>query len=756
MSPGFIPQEEIGQGPADAMDRLWDACFGCIFRAVVVPGESAVNRARKRRSIVIGAVFLALSITTPLLLLSRNGVYIYSIIGMAFMVIPSMYQIGYIAVTKAAPSLLLEAVSYCYVVAMLFHDWSSRRIGGQPVWPFAILILDMCLVNQLPLRVTRNAVIIICIWLIAVQVMAVLGDWGPGVTDTPRICDCENPPCAIGAFVGSSYAVLDLGVLLVDFYLTRNFASQVVKEKSAMQNTINAVQCIASHLADYDLDAVSKLLKEDDVSGTPLPSEIRSALRSLHQNLTVYKPYLPNALFEQDSDSGERKKTPENHSTPRAPPRSSSPRVLVPAPGVESREATILFTDIRASTSIWEAAPEAMKRAMRTHNSAIRAALDRWYGYEVKTVGDSFMAAFARTASGLNFALTVHESLIAATWPSALLALPICSRKKNIWGGLTVRIGMNTGPVSAETNALTKRVDYFGHTVNVAARLEGVCLPGAVSLPADLWEVVQDHCMAVGGQPEEVTLKGVREKFAICCVWPVSLSRRRFDPLVNWEDPHSGSFDMDTLNTVVRFQPLVLNRMSRAHATTGIVLQHQRSDDSNMAQSLSNGLEELTNALERSKGTLVTILGSFSAVGWNTRRGLQAHAESSVQFVRLLQRCDAEYSVGLCSGRVQHGYVGSRLQRFVTTVGTSVSIAWSLCIATHHNNITCLYTTLVEVEDADDTDSDFEPLHLDTALRRQLAPATIIVENIPTPVYELKQGGAFLMTSVTHDGESFM
>ena len=72
-----------------------------------------------------------------------------------------------------------------------------------------------------------------------------------------------------------------------------------------------------------------------------------------------------------------------------------------------------------------------------------------------------------------------------------------------------MRIGVNTGPVSVEENALTGRTDYFGHTVNVAARLESTCKPGAVAVPSDLYTSECVACSAVVGDAKALDLKGV-------------------------------------------------------------------------------------------------------------------------------------------------------------------------------------------------------------------------------------------------------
>ena len=56
----------------------------------------------------------------------------------------------------------------------------------------------------------------------------------------------------------------------------------------------------------------------------------------------------------------------------------------------------ILFTDIEASTSLWETQPVAMEKAVDEHHKLMRDLIHDHNGYEVKTIGDSFMVVFKR------------------------------------------------------------------------------------------------------------------------------------------------------------------------------------------------------------------------------------------------------------------------------------------------------------------------------------------------------------------------
>jgi adenylate cyclase len=78
-------------------------------------------------------------------------------------------------------------------------------------------------------------------------------------------------------------------------------------------------------------------------------------------------------------------------------------------------------------------------------------------GALVKTIGDAVMAVFRRPSSAVKAMLTAQEFLAAPGGDT----LP-----------LTLKAGIHTGPCIAVT--LNDRLDYFGTTVNLAARLEGL------------------------------------------------------------------------------------------------------------------------------------------------------------------------------------------------------------------------------------------------------------------------------------------
>ena len=83
-------------------------------------------------------------------------------------------------------------------------------------------------------------------------------------------------------------------------------------------------------------------------------------------------------------------------------------------------EPTFVFTDIEASSALWEAVPDAMRRALRIHDALMHAACSAHHGYAVKSEGDAFMIAFAEPRQAMGFAHLVQQTLAKMTWPKEL------------------------------------------------------------------------------------------------------------------------------------------------------------------------------------------------------------------------------------------------------------------------------------------------------------------------------------------------
>ena len=630
--------------------------------------------------------------------------------GVAYGVVALASLFGVLAVVSKSNMTpgVVALCAYGYGVSIFLSDL-TYRVKGETMWAPLVLIVDLLLVMEAPTHYTVVFVAGVTVWLCAVASEEM---FRVGLFDLPGLLpqhgvqgrwelhrkqgECTELPCARD----SGMLVSSVAVFLIDFIATRGFARDILKEQESMERTINTVQTIAELLAGYDVEGVSELLASPK---TVLPEAMHNTLHKMEENLRKYRPYLPAALFEDMEDDVRQRCS------------------LVPPPKLENDIATIVFTDICSSTSIWEGAPEGMRAGLKIHNNVIREAMYPLGGYEVKTIGDAFMVAFATTTDGVNFGLQVQQGLFDATWPTSLLeVVPICAVRSQVWGGLTVRIGVNTGEVTVEVNTLTGRTDYFGHTVNVASRLESACKPGAVAVPSELANSACVMCNAIVSDAQAVDMKGVSESMLISNMWPLMLSGRRRHPLratsvqsdaktfdnTSMERSQERSLDrsidrsIESANSNTRRLsnlPISTPIPAEVPATVGTVeLAVENYGNGTALEDLSAALSTLTIALDQSGGVLVTLLGNSICAGWNLTRNTPSHMENAIRFAQRLSRstlCGA----GLVSGTVHYGDVGARQQRFVTVMGNAVRQCRTLCDEATRSGERCLLDPSVGV-----------------------------------------------------------
>lgn len=154
-------------------------------------------------------------------------------------------------------------------------------------------------------------------------------------------------------------------------------------------------------------------------------------------------------------------------------------------------EVCCVFTDIIDSTNMWEYDQRAMRAALAIHDNIIRAELVNFDGYEVKTLGDGFLASFSTPESALKFCLSTQKKLQSVEWPKEILDYALQSA---CWSGhtnyqsrgLRVRMGIHFGaPFACSPNHLTGRMDYYGYMVNIASRIHGEAEGDEIALSDD-------------------------------------------------------------------------------------------------------------------------------------------------------------------------------------------------------------------------------------------------------------------------------
>ena len=121
---------------------------------------------------------------------------------------------------------------------------------------------------------------------------------------------------------------------------------------------------------------------------------------------------------------------------------------------------TFLFTDLEVSTRLWDDEPDAMSGALARHDAILREAITAHGGHLVKGRGDGVHAAFATADAAVRAAIASVQSLGDEDWA--------------VSEPLRARIGIHTGVAELRDG------DYFGSSVNRAARLEGIAHGGQI------------------------------------------------------------------------------------------------------------------------------------------------------------------------------------------------------------------------------------------------------------------------------------
>eukprot|EP01065_Artemidia_motanka_P034551 TRINITY_DN4207_c0_g2_i1.p1 TRINITY_DN4207_c0_g2~~TRINITY_DN4207_c0_g2_i1.p1 ORF type:complete len:600 (+),score=116.12 TRINITY_DN4207_c0_g2_i1:2-1801(+) len=445
---------------------------------------------------------------------------------------------------------------------------------------------------------------------------------------------------------------------------------------------------------------------DENVGGvTSEVSAMSSYFAGMVAALTEYKAYLPRAVLMSAVE----------HT-----------RAVTALPAVEppTGHVAVLFTDVVSSTKLWEASPESMDCALELHNNVARELISICGGYEVKTIGDSFMVSFEQPTQALRFGLEFHLSLLATDWPDEYLFSEVLGTWERqvsadgdvLWNGLTVRIGISYGEVQHEINPMTGRIDYRGKLVNLAARLEGAAQQGTVLVSEECMAAVRGSGdIAAAGDAVYVErmpmeLKGLGNVQTVAAV-PRSL-RARFErepdaagnPLSRATSIRTGSlFDSSGRCSISSTRSSISGsvRVGRFKLLAGQGTVGVMADIDSKLSALAGApdlifsvfqkqLNLLISAASRTQGAVGGVLGTSALVTWNAVTPCFDHPTQGLTFASLLSRANVEFVVGLASGKVLDGPAGLTRQRFHAVLGRSVALAHSAAAAADALFTTCL------------------------------------------------------------------
>ena len=299
---------------------------------------TADKKERRQRRIFFGMNVTLFLLVAAIAVLGANTVPVTVAVRCVTLVLPFGSLIFLFCKYPLTNGLVL-VTSLVYGIAVALTDLSGRTYGD-PGWATFVLVVDYLLVMGVNERYAVGVVCAVVVWLI---VIAFEEAFRFGLLDMPGLypqdgefgrrevfrkkMDCTDLPCPTGSasFLSLIFMIL---VFILDFIATRGFAREILKEQATMERTINTVQEIASLLAGYDVERVAELLAEHEGH---LPEEMTSALRSLEENLRVYKAYLPKTClpFEEEEISLDVSGTVESSDTSFSASSMSNSRAVI-------------------------------------------------------------------------------------------------------------------------------------------------------------------------------------------------------------------------------------------------------------------------------------------------------------------------------------------------------------------------------------------------------------------------------------------
>lgn len=170
-----------------------------------------------------------------------------------------------------------------------------------------------------------------------------------------------------------------------------------------------------------------------------------------------------------------------------------------------TRLITVMFTDLKGSTSIAEMQGDLASRALiKQHNDIVFPLIAKNQGILVKTMGDGTMSYFNKPQDSIRAAIEIQKGIDQFN----------LEKKSKV--PILIRIGIHTG------QGIVEEKDIFGDVVNVASRFEGQANPGEIYFSEETYNALEDKSEFYCRFIKETTIKGKKD--------PVKLYKTFWNP----------------------------------------------------------------------------------------------------------------------------------------------------------------------------------------------------------------------------------
>ncbi|MDZ4724657.1 MAG: DUF5939 domain-containing protein [Leptospira sp.] len=176
---------------------------------------------------------------------------------------------------------------------------------------------------------------------------------------------------------------------------------------------------------------------------------------------------------------------------------------LVGATGIAIKDITIVFTDLKGSTNLYERIGDLNAFSLvHQHFDEVGQVISRNNGILIKTIGDAIMASFLNPLDAMKASIEMLKAIESFN-------------SRQLEKEIVLKIGIHSGPSIAVT--LNERLDYFGQIINIAARVQGVAEGEEICFTKEIYNFpgVQGLISPNNIKFEEVFLKGIKNAISL-------------------------------------------------------------------------------------------------------------------------------------------------------------------------------------------------------------------------------------------------
>ena len=422
------------------LKSIVDFLFGPCLRRAISTNDSPGQAKRKRILIVISCI--AIFISVIILLMTYEKKLLTVMAKTLFLTLGIILLTLLVVLKRDLTDFILEVSSVVMLIGISLQDIEAGMLQITPSWPLFVIVVDILLVCEAPMRATVGVVCWCCLHLVVISIES---SYSFGLFDLEyqqysqehrrEKFDCEKLPCTSPITVSFMTLVTQFAVFLLDFICTRGFAAAVLEEKNNILASVDAANAIATSLSRFDLEQATSLLEDADI-----PEGLRDALEQILSNLHTYRPYLPQSCIPACySSSSSSEETEISYST-----LSTAQSSIVHNIGRKFGciSASLMVANIRNSFAVLQHSRDSFSGLISDMISATSDVIVKHRGTLDLFLGDRVFANFGATRAHMSHPTSCTDAAMAITELANRVLGPY---RDMVSESLSMNIGMASG-----------------------------------------------------------------------------------------------------------------------------------------------------------------------------------------------------------------------------------------------------------------------------------------------------------------------